>query len=171
MLQLYDARSRLINRHRDGLVGDVSADSVIARLPQPLVIFSESIDVQTAQKELSTTAAKACLVARGDVWLGIVRRESLDIIVRSKRFEALQLPLTSVMLRSFILLADTTSLTEATEEFIQKRALGAIVVSEDGVPVNVMSVDWLEEQLRPLNEEDADKSMQSVRAQDRAQLA
>ncbi len=150
MLKLYDARSRLMHQKQKGVLRDVpmGSDLVLSHLTSPLIILPGSLDVKSAYTQIADSAVHAFLVTQDEHWIGIVRRESLEILQRTTRSNALQLPLTSIMLRSFILISDTSTLIEAAEEFVHRRALGAIVVSEDGAPINVISVDWLESCLK-----------------------
>lgn len=149
MLRLYKARAEFFAlKAKGGLAGISLYNHPLRKLlsAEPLQ-FEGSISTKESFRQFEEDGdAEFGIVSEvGEGHVGIVRKVSLEQLERQGRFEALQLPIRSIMTRSFITLDEACTLGEAVETILIHKAFGIMTVSKSKVATRACTIDFLHE--------------------------
>jgi predicted transcriptional regulator len=148
MLQLHSARTRLISMLHSAHFQHSSVSSKTIELlgSYDLVVLSESITVGQAAEQFRSLQYPGDGIVYSDhnEIVGILRRESVERIVKEQRDDALALPITSLVTRSYTMVDQSMTWKELLEKIKDERALSLIVrrggIDRFGITVDMVLV-------------------------------
>jgi hypothetical protein len=146
MLQLHSARTRLISMLHSAHFhhSSVSSKTITLLGSYDLVVLFESLTVGQASERFRSLPHPGDAIVYSDQneIVGILRRESVERIVKEKRDDALSLPISSLVTRSYIIVDQSITWQDLLERIKSERAL-SLVVRDSGVVRFGMTIDMV----------------------------
>jgi predicted transcriptional regulator len=146
MVQLYSARTRLLSifQSPDFLNASIASSSIIDGISFESIIFRETISVREAFAifaDMNSHHNDAVVYSENGAVVGVLRREPVERIAREEREEALTLPISSLVTRSFIPVEASISWYDLLRLIKEERVLSVVVKSGDSKDIFGMTVN------------------------------
>ena len=148
MLQLYPARTRRLCLFQSTEVrrDSFATEPIDKFFEKNVIILSESMTVAEALAAFSSNISvfDAIVYSDSKQLVGVLRRDSITQIEKEDRFEAMALPISSLVTRSHVIVDRKSSWREVVSEVEDARALSIVVRSaSDGEDYFSATVDTL----------------------------